>query len=85
VIEVLPAQLLTFERIGRGEGMTVMNAKRQTTRFPGVVFRPFEEGAPLAIQLALVWKRDDLDALAKRFAASARRVLGLQRPARVAR
>lgn len=62
LVTVEPGQFLTLERIGRGEGFTLLNARRERIALAGVAYRPLEESEPLAIRIAAVWTpgvRDD--------------------------
>ena len=56
VIEVEPGQYVTLERIGSGEGVTLMNSSREKTRVKGVVYRPLKEGRQLGFDIAMLWK-----------------------------
>jgi DNA-binding transcriptional LysR family regulator len=75
MIFVEPAQFLTLERIGRGEGFTLMNARRSTTRVPGVTSRPLAESPLLQIELALIWRDPALADCMQAFAEAARDVI----------
>ena len=80
-VTVPPAQVVTLERIGQGEGCTLVNRSRSVTRIPGVVYRPLVEGAQLAVHLVAAWKPGHDDDLAQRLAALASRQFR-KRPAR---
>ena len=70
---VEPGQLLTLERIGQGEGCTLVNRSRVPTRVPGLAYRPLAEGERLAIRYALAWRGETHEALGRRLATAARR------------
>ncbi|HET9025564.1 MAG TPA: LysR family transcriptional regulator [Burkholderiaceae bacterium] len=78
-IHVPPGQLTTLERIGAGEGMSLLTRAQAQARMKGVVYRPLREGQRLGISVVAVWKPDPSDPLpgirARAMAAVARRIL----------
>jgi DNA-binding transcriptional LysR family regulator len=54
-VTVEPGQFLTLERIGRGEGFTLVNARRERIALAGVAYRRLKESQPLAIRVAAAW------------------------------
>jgi len=74
-ITVDPGQPRTLERIGQGEGFTLLNGWSTRVRVPGVSYRPIAEGALLSIQVAAAWKAGRDDAATQRIVRVARRAL----------
>ena len=77
LVTVEPGQFLTLERIGRGEGFTLVNARRERIALAGVAYRRLKESEPLAIRVASAWTPGaTADARFRALARIAARVLG---------
>lgn len=75
---VEPAQVLTLERIANGEGCTLLNRWRASTRLAGLVYRPLAEGSSLAMRFATAWREGgESDVELRRLEETAARVLGV--------
>jgi len=79
LVAVEPGQFLTLERIGRGEGVTLLNARRERIVLKGVAYRRLRESDRLAIQIAATWVPGRDDRLARALTSSAKRVLAASR------
>jgi DNA-binding transcriptional LysR family regulator len=75
LIYVESGQYLTLERIGRGEGITLLNARREHIPVAGVTYRPLKEKQRLAIRIAAAWKPGPQDHLAAALAKKSAQVL----------
>ena len=84
-VTVPPAQVLTLERIGHGEGCTLVNESRRGMRVPGLVYRPLVEADQLAVRMLAAWKPGHLEDVAALLAAAALREIGTPTPSRPGR
>jgi DNA-binding transcriptional LysR family regulator len=75
LVYVEPGQYLTLERISRGEGITLLNARRERIAMDGVAYRRFRQSEPLAIQVAAAWRPVQDDGLQRALARAAASVL----------
>ena len=80
---VAPGQLTTLERIGHGEGFSLLTIAQIEMKIDGLVHRPLQEGAMLGVSLVAAWPADPDDAgkakLARRFVTASRQVLQLKK------
>ncbi len=79
IVLVPVAQFDTLERIGRGEGFTLINQSRSSINIAGVVYRPVIGIEPISIGLGLVWRDPALNELGHMLAEEIRAVLGGRR------
>jgi DNA-binding transcriptional LysR family regulator len=75
IVLVPVAQFDTLERIGRGEGFTLINQSRSSINFDGVVYKPVAGIESIAIGIGLVWRDPALNELGEKLAAEIRAVL----------
>lgn len=75
IVLVPVAQFDTLERIGRGEGFTLINQSRSSINIDGVVYKPVVGIESIAIGLGLVWRDPALNELGEQLAAEIRTVL----------
>lgn len=75
IVLVPVAQFDTLERIGRGEGFTLINQSRSSINIDGVVYKPVVGIESIAIGIGLVWRDPALNELGEKLAAEIRAVL----------
>jgi DNA-binding transcriptional LysR family regulator len=85
IVLVPVAQFDTIERIGRGEGFTLINQSRSSIKIEGVVYRPVLGIESIAIRLGLVWRDPALNETGNLLADDIRALLSGKPRARLRR